>query len=268
MRVQRLATFALLLVLAQPLAAQEEDKPLRELSTDRPDQTESPYSVDAGHLQVESEPISYGVTHEAGVSLYETRVMAMNVRFGVTDRIDAQLVLSPLVHLREEAGGVSRTHTGFGDTVVRAKINLFGNDEGDVALGLLPFVALPIASNAALGIGQVEFGLAVPLGIALPLGFALGVMEQVDLVEGARADYVATLTQTLTVGHDVVGDLGAFAEVASTLTFEGGTEASLELHGGLTYGIGDDIQLDAGVFGTLLGSGEDVRGFLGFTMRI
>src|SRR5690349_617150 len=140
MRSTLLVAIALLAPTHTALA-QEDDPPLRELSTDRPDQTESPYSVDCGHLQVESEPISYGVTHEAGVSLYETRVMAMNVRLGLTDRIDTQLVLSPVVHLREEVAGASTSHAGFGDTVVRAKINLFGNDEGDVALGLLPFVA-------------------------------------------------------------------------------------------------------------------------------
>src|SRR5688500_9877451 len=32
---------------------------MRELSTDRPDITESPYSVDAGHVQVEADLLSY-----------------------------------------------------------------------------------------------------------------------------------------------------------------------------------------------------------------
>src|SRR5438093_6841318 len=32
---------------------------LRELSTDRPDKTESPYTVDAGHFQIEMDLVSY-----------------------------------------------------------------------------------------------------------------------------------------------------------------------------------------------------------------
>lgn len=32
---------------------------MRELSTDRPDQTESPYTVDAGHYQIESDIVKY-----------------------------------------------------------------------------------------------------------------------------------------------------------------------------------------------------------------
>ena len=258
------ASWIALLALAAPAHAQK-----RELSTDRPDQTESPYSVDAGHVQVESELVSHAVTHEAGVTVRETHLMNMNVRVGLTERVDAQLVLLPFVMVRtEDSAGSSSSVEGFGDTAVRAKINLIGNDSGDFALGLLPFVTLPTASEEALRVPRVEYGLAVPMGFALPADFALGVMEQVDLVAGERNDYVVELTQTITIGRALVGDLGAFTELASSLSFEGGTDASLELHGGLTYGATDDIQLDAGVFGTLLGQGEDVRGFLGLTVRV
>lgn len=241
---------------------------MRELSTDRPDQTESPYSVDAGHLQVESEPFSYAYTREDGVALHELHVMNMNVRLGLTEAVDAQLVLLPLTSVRTEVGDLSDSHAGFGDLALRVKINLFGNDAGDVALGLLPFVVLPTASHETLGAPRAEYGLAVPIGIALPADFALGLMTQGDVVAGETHDYAFELTQTATVGHDVVGDLGAFVEVVSTIGFENETAASLELHGGLTYGIGADVQLDLGVFGTVVGSGEDLRGFTGFTFRL
>ena len=32
---------------------------MREMSTDRPDKTESPYTVDAGHFQIESDLFAY-----------------------------------------------------------------------------------------------------------------------------------------------------------------------------------------------------------------
>jgi len=252
----------LLLCASAPAAAQ-----LRELSTDRPDQTESPYSVDAGHLQIESEPFSYAITREAGVTLREIHVMNMNVRFGLSSAVDAQLVLLPLMMVRAEVAGATTSHTGFGDTALRAKINLVGNDGGDFALGLLPFVVLPTASHETLGAGKPEFGFAVPVGIALPAEFALGLMPEIDVVAGETHAYAVELTQTATVSHALVGELGAFVEGASVLSFEDETAASLELHGGLTYGIGADIQLDAGAFGTLIGEGEDLRVFAGFTFR-
>ena len=241
---------------------------MRELSTDRPDQTESPYSLDAGHLQVESEPFSYAYTREDGVELHELHVMNMNVRLGLTEAIDAQLVLLPLTSVRAEVAGASESHTGFGDLALRVKVHLVGNDGGDFALGLLPFVVLPTASHEALGAGKAEYGLAVPIGVALPADFALGLMTEGDVVAGETHDYAFELTQTVTVGHEVIGDLGAFVELASTIGFENETAASLELHGGFTYGIGADVQLDLGVFGTAVGDGEDLRGFAGFTFRI
>jgi hypothetical protein len=241
---------------------------LRALSTDRPDQTESPFSVDAGHIQVETEGVSYGVTREAGVTMSELHIMNMNVRLGITDFMDFQVVLLPFVMVRAKAAaGPSVGTEGFGDTALRAKINLIGNDDGDFGLGLLPFVTLPTSSSAGLGIDKAEYGLALPMGLALPGEFALGAMLEVDLVNGVTADYVAEVTETLTVGHALIGDLGGFVEVVSTQTFEGGTDASFELHGGLTYGFTPDVQLDGGVFGTLVGSGEDLRGFMGLTIR-
>ena len=241
---------------------------MRELSTDRPDQTESPYSVEPGHIQIESEVGSYAVTREAGESVREAHIMNMNVRLGLTSFLDAQLVLLPLVVVHSEAlGQPAASHTGFGDTTLRAKLNLIGNDGGDFALGLLPFVTLPTASQRVLGAPRPEYGFAVPVGFNLPGDFGLGVMEEIDAVTGHRHDYAVELTHTLTVSHDLIGDLGAFTELASVTAFEGGTEESLELHGGLCYGLGSDMQLDTGVFGTLVGDGDDLRGFVGFTIR-
>src|SRR5687767_1670767 len=36
------------------------DAPMREMATDRPDKTESAYSVDAGHFQIEMDLVNYG----------------------------------------------------------------------------------------------------------------------------------------------------------------------------------------------------------------
>jgi hypothetical protein len=40
---------------------------LREMSTDRPDKTESPYTVDAGHFQFEADLVSFGYSAKMGL---------------------------------------------------------------------------------------------------------------------------------------------------------------------------------------------------------
>jgi hypothetical protein len=246
---------------------------MRPLSTDRPDQTESPYSVDPGHLQVESDVVSYAVTRAAGTTTSETHAMNMFIRIGLTEHIDAQVALLPLVVLRSKATGQqavgqqANTRTGVGDTTVRLKVNLIGNDDGAFALGVLPMVTLPTATRTALGAGKLEYAFAIPMGLSAPGGFGFGAMPQLDLVGGSKGGYVPEFTQTLTGGHALVGDLAAFTEVVTTVTFEGHTAASFELHGGLTYSVGDDILVDAGAFSTLVGSGDGLRLFLGLTVR-
>src|SRR5512140_1526866 len=70
------AAFSCLLAAAGPAAAVDADKPppdksgynlfhptphdlMRELTPDRPDKTESPYTVDAGHLQLEMDAATF-----------------------------------------------------------------------------------------------------------------------------------------------------------------------------------------------------------------
>ena len=40
---------------------------MREMSTDRPDKTESPYTVDAGHFQVEMDVLTYSYDRNNGL---------------------------------------------------------------------------------------------------------------------------------------------------------------------------------------------------------
>src|SRR4051794_28712490 len=61
-----------------PSGSQAENPPLREMSTDRPDTTESPITVDAGHFQVEVDAVS--MTRDQGVT--DTAVAAMNLKLG------------------------------------------------------------------------------------------------------------------------------------------------------------------------------------------
>src|SRR5689334_14412272 len=71
---------------------------LRELSTDRPDLTESAYTVDAGWWQVEMDISAY--THErdtrdgADATASSLSYGNMNVKVGLTHNIDLQTVFS------------------------------------------------------------------------------------------------------------------------------------------------------------------------------
>src|SRR5215510_11886722 len=91
---------------------------MRELSTDRPDKTETAYSVDAGHFQVEGD---IGVlTHDRSGDLESTTWTAgsLNLKLGLVNRADLQVFWEGFVdeHEREEST-VSGTR-GSGDLSV------------------------------------------------------------------------------------------------------------------------------------------------------
>src|SRR4051812_17686283 len=68
---------------------------MREMSTDRPDATESPYTVDAGHLQVELSLAEYAT--DAGTEEWD--VLPTNIKVGVLNNVDVQFVLQPYVDI-------------------------------------------------------------------------------------------------------------------------------------------------------------------------
>lgn len=71
-------------------------KHLRELSTDRPDKTESPSSVDAGHVQVDLDMVSWTRDRRTpdGSHVVEDGLAygVVNLKLGLTSFADLQLV--------------------------------------------------------------------------------------------------------------------------------------------------------------------------------
>src|SRR5262245_14653824 len=77
---------------------------MRELSTDRPDRTESPYTVDAGHFQLEMDILSYFYDRNTpardGVRSELLAIAPMNLKAGLLNNVDLQLVILPYVSER------------------------------------------------------------------------------------------------------------------------------------------------------------------------
>src|SRR5438309_11170172 len=68
---------------------------MREFNTDRPDVTESPYTVDAGHFQVELSFVEYTYDHDHGRRVDGFSVLPANLKVGLLNNLDLQLVLNP-----------------------------------------------------------------------------------------------------------------------------------------------------------------------------
>jgi hypothetical protein len=236
---------------------------MREMSTDRPDTTESPYTVDAGHVQVEASFVDYTRDNDEG-SIEAFSVLPMNVKLGLTNQIDLQLAYEPYVHEKSE----NESTDGFGVTQLRLKINLWGNDGGDTAFALMPFVQFPTADDEFGGTDKVEGGLILPLAISLPNEWSLGVMAELDAVrDAADEDYEFQFVHTATIGHAIVGELAGYIEYVGVVTTESDVDYIALVGGGLTYGVNENVQLDCGLNVGLSEDADDFNVFVGVSVR-
>ena len=245
---------------------------MREMSTDRPDKTESAYTVDAGHFQVEMDVLNYSYDRDNGLP-GDTRVESvsiapMNLKVGLCNRADLQVLVetynSVRTHVR--ATGQVERQRGFGDITLRLKANMWGNDGGRTALALMPFVKLP-TNQDDLGNNSVEGGLIAPFAMDLGGGWGMAVMTEVDVVRGDRGGHNPEFINTVTFGHNIVGDLDGYVEFFSAVSTEEDSEWVGTFDMGLTYGLTEDIQLDAGINIGVTRSADDWNPFLGLSWR-
>lgn len=254
------------LIFALPLSLQA----ARELTSDRPDATESPFTVEAGRVQVEAS-VGEFTRDRRNVARDDTEVTAwsvapFNVRVGLTPRSELQVLVDSFldVKTKDRATGATERVRGMGDVTVRAKWNFWGNDGGGNALGVMPFVKLPTAADG-LGNDSVEGGVILPFAADLPGGWGFGAMTEIDVVRNADDDgHTLAWVNTATVSHDIAGQLGGFLELASAV---GEGKPVVGFNCGLTFAVNDDLQLDLGVNLGLSRAADDFALFAGLVQR-
>ncbi len=242
---------------------------MRPLSADRPDGTESPRTVDAGHVQVEMSVAEYR-RNRRGEDTHGWTLGETNLKFGLLNHVDLQLVL-PLYQRDTAAGDVAE---GTGDLQVRTKINIWGNDPGqgddgpfNTAFGVMPFIQLPIGDDDVSS-RHVEGGFMFMLGWDAAENWGLGFMAEIDAVyDDADDDYDVEFFHTAVLGFDVAGALGAYVEYIGIVSSDGDTAYQAVFSTGLTYEVHRNLVLDAGTRVGMTRAAEDLALFTGFTWR-
>lgn len=246
---------------------------MREMSTDRPDKTESPYTVDAGHFQVEADLVNYtqDKTDDAGVETKSKSfgVLVTNLKAGLTNSMDFQVVITPYASEETQVTGADADKkSGFGDTTLRLKYNLFGNDGGDIAMALMPFLKAPTHSHRDMGNDQVEGGLILPIALNLPRDWKLGLMSQINAMKNAADNkYHTEFVSSFSFSHDLGGEWGGYVEFYSQSSNEAGAEWIGTADAGLTYGMTPDLQWDVGVNLAATTAADDYNPFVGISAR-
>lgn len=241
---------------------------MRELSPDRPDKTESPYTVDAGHFQLEMDFANYTRSDEDGVRTAAWNVAPLNFKLGLSNITDLQLVFDDYLRVRTEDGKApAAIQSGVGDFTSRLKINLWGDDGGRTALALLPFVKFP-TNTAGLGNGSMEGGMIVPLAVKLPGGWDLGLEAAASLLRNSdRRGYHGDFIGSVTCDHAIAGKLSGYLEFFSEISANHTAAWVGTVDAGLEYALSENVQFDCGCNFGVTRSADVANPFTGITVR-
>jgi hypothetical protein len=244
------------------------DNLMRDLSPDRPDETESAYTVDAGHYQLEMDFVNFTYDKTSGTTTKTWEVGDFNFKAGLLNNVDVQFVYDNYLNVHTEgSSGKSTTQSGFGDFTTRLKINLWGDDGGKTAFALLPYVTFPTATDG-LGNNAVEGGVIFPLSVSLPYDFDLSLETATSLIENdGNGGYHEEFIASVSLDHQIIGKLSAFLEFFSNFTTENNTGWVGTVDTGLEYLVTKNIQLDLDCYFGVTPAAADYNTFCGITVR-
>jgi hypothetical protein len=245
---------------------------MRELNADRPDKTDCPFTVDAGHFQLEMDFANFTYdtpnSERGNVKSEEYHIAPMNLKLGVLNDLDFQLVLSPYEWERteEERAGIIERKFGFGDITPRVKVNLVGNDGGFFSLALIPFVKLP-TSRDHLGNSSVEGGVGIPYAFDIP-NWDVGFQTTFNCDRNSVGNgYHAEFDNSVSIGHAVISKLSYSVEFFSSVSTERNSGWIGTFDTWLTYQVNKNLRLDAGAYIGVTRSVDDWHPWVGRTWR-
>jgi hypothetical protein len=244
---------------------------MRDFNTDRPTKSNLPYTVNVGHFQYEADLFLHSFD---GSSTPDRNINAWTLgnptfKLGVTDNLDIELNFSAYnsVQTTVRSTGATTTVSGVGDTVTRAKFNLFGNAGGGPALALMPYLKWPTAP-VGVGNGLVEGGMAVPLAIVLPMGFAAVIMPQIDIAKNPNdAGYHVNVPALLNVNHQIVDGITAYAEIYADWSTHPDVRDIYTLDFALAWSPRPNLQLDIGIYIGLVPAATPYQIYAGVAQR-
>ncbi len=273
MRSTSLFSLILLFILGSPALAQSQRgynlfnptprEQMREFAIDRPDITESPITVDAGHFQFEGDMIKW--SRDNGTNSSGSAVTFVNAlyKMGLTHSWDIHIGIEPYTKIYTPENEIA--NRGYGATTIRLKHNFWGNDGGTkTALGIIPYVSFV---NGNPFDSDVVFGAGFPYEYELSSRFSLGGQSQFDFIPDVekKGSYNMSYFQTIVLGGAVIGNLDFFAE--SVAIFPPGSNAQFLLDGGLIYNFSPNIKVDIAT-NIGLNNYSPTRVFLGLSFRI
>lgn len=227
-----------LTLVATTIATAQSPKNEGALITDRPDATESPYTVGTGNFQIETGALFT----DSGDDAFNTESTVFNtglLRYGLNETIELRLGWDYLNERTNNNGTELSDINGFTPLLLGAKFELV-NEKGWIPqIGLLTHLRLPFSAaeefrpeNTGMEmIFSFDHTLSDKDGIAYNLG--------ARIADDRSLEYIYTIAY----GYSFTEKWGAYAELYGA--FPEDTQAYHLWDAGITYLVNNNLQLDA-----------------------
>ena len=250
---------------------------LRGMDTDRPNVTNTPHTIDAGHLQIETGLFDYTHAHDALAGTDDSTdaltLAHVNFRLGILDALEVNAALDSVDFFRNTDRVANRTvkASGVGDLVLGGKLALWGDAGSDApwatALAFQPQIKIPTAL-APIGNRHSEYFFGVPFLVNLVADFHLGLQTIASRERNlANTGYATGWRSSASVDHILFGQLDAYLEYAAHVTTEHGAPAQQTIDIGATYPLNDNVVLDTGVAFGVTKAAPALEWTAGFSVR-
>lgn len=246
-------------------AAAEAPQPI---CADRPGKATSTCTVPQGHWQIEAGVADWSLQKAGGERDTSLVLGETTVKYGLTDRADIEVDVTPWQRATSRAGSFHDSGSGFGDINLIYKQQLSGSD-APAQLTLMPFVKAPTAKNS-LGNGKWEGGLLMPIGYAIPKSpLSIGLTPEVDWAADADGHgHHAAMAQVVTIGWQANAKLNLSAELWGQWDWDpAGTTRQASIDASAAYLARNNVQFDAGANFGLNRNTPDVEFYTGVAVR-
>lgn len=242
---------------------------LRPMAVDRPNVTNSPQTIDPGHLQIEAGLISYAYTGRTASGVPHSSNMEFGdimLKLGLLNWLDIELYIQSFVRITG-VDAAQTVHKGFGDVFLLTKINFCGNDSGKFALALMPALKIPTNQNG-VGNKAYEGGGGVLANYKLTEKWSMGAEAQFNAAQRESGiGHDMQYTDSIEVNYDPNGPLEIFGEFYSVVETEIGVPWTANGDVGILYHLTPNLIFDADVGFGLNDAAETVNTTVGISTR-
>lgn len=257
-----------LAVSAQAVEATPAADALPAICTDRPTKSNVPCTVDAGHVQYESDLFNGTFQHVGGVTTDTYLVTNPTLKYGLSATLDLEVNIAPYEVVHTSGGGAHSDLGGLGDLYLRAKYNVYSGAGGVLTASVIPYVKAPTA-RLGIGDGAVEGGALMPVSYKITDKLTLTSVPELDAFKDSTGDGRHLNTaQLLNLAYALPMSVTVYGEVWSDWNFDPArTVRQYSADMAVAWGMTNYLQFDGGLNVGLNRDTPRVQAYVGISQK-